>query len=284
MKLVVVSGLSGSGKSTVLHALEDVGYYCVDNLPIGLITSFISQIKENPRVEADGAAIGVDARNPEKELKQFSEILDKLKALEIKVEVVFLTADNATLVKRFSETRRRHPLTHDGTSLEKAIAAERRLLDAIAVKAGFTIDTSHTNMHQLRDLIRGRLVDKAAGSMSLLFQSFGFKHGVPTDADMVFDVRCLPNPYWDPKLRDFSGKDPQVVKYLESQSVVGEMADDLERFINRWLPRFKEADRTYFTVAIGCTGGMHRSVYLVEKLAQRFKSQEQIIVRHRELE
>ncbi len=283
MKLVIVSGLSGSGKSIVLHSLEDLGFYCIDNLPLSLLPSFATQISSSPRRNYEHAAVGIDARNLTDDFDSFPDLLAEIRTVGVGCEILFLQADDNTLIKRFSETRRKHPLTRDGISLAEAISHERKLLAALAVNADWCIDTSHTNVHQLRDLVRERML-KEARSLTLTFMSFGFKHGIPVDADFVFDVRCLPNPHWVPQLRALTGLDQEVKQFLEQQSLVEEMYDDLKDFIERWMPRFQADNRAYMTIAIGCTGGQHRSVYLARRIADYFqKSNLEVLVRHREL-
>jgi len=285
MNLIIVSGVSGSGKSTVLHVLEDLGYYCIDNLPVGMLSAFAGQIECGSENIYEYVAIGIDARNRISELSRFPDILTELRAAELACEVLFLDADDNILLKRFSETRRKHPLTNETVPLKEAITEERALLDAIASNADLYIDTSRTNLHQLRDLIRDRVAKKNTQTLSLLFQSFGFKHGIPIDADLVFDARCLPNPYWKTQLRKYTGLDKPVVDFLQVQPIVGQMLNDIISFLTTWVPRFQAADRSYLTVAIGCTGGHHRSVFLVERLAAHFKDVEiDVIARHRELQ
>lgn len=285
MKLLIVSGLSGSGKSVALHTLEDIGYYCIDNLPVGLLGAFAEQFSSDQRSSSpDFVAAGIDARNHPEQLQQFGEILQSLHQRDIEIQIIFLQADDATLLKRFSETRRKHPLSDPGVSLADAIARERLLLNPISQHACLFIDTSHTNVHQLRDLIRERVQTDSGAELSLLFQSFGFKHGVPGDADFVFDARCLPNPHWDPNLRPYTGMDPAVADFLESQELVRLMFTQIRDFLRQWIPHFQADKRSYLTVAIGCTGGQHRSVYLSEQLAASFRSEHpNVAVRHREL-
>lgn len=284
MKLFIISGLSGSGKSTVLHVLEDVGFFCIDNLPISLLSNFAAQMVSTPERFYEYAAVGIDARNRSDDLKRFSAILSGLRSAGLTCEVVFLDADDEILIKRFSETRRKHPLTKENVSLGEAIKLERELLDPISHEADLYLQTSHTNLHQLRELVKERLTKTSDKSLSLLLMSFGFKHGVPVDADYIFDVRCLPNPYWETHLREYNGTEQPVIDFLEKQPMVSEMYDDIKNFAQRWIPRIKSADRTYLTFAIGCTGGHHRSVYLIEKLAKCFNGKYDLIVRHRELE
>lgn len=284
MKLFIVSGLSGSGKSTVLHVLEDMGFFCIDNLPIGLLSSFAAQMVSTPERFYEYAAVGIDARNRSEDLTRFPSILKSLKTAEIPCEVLFLDADDAILIKRFSETRRKHPLTHENLSLAEAIGKERELLDPISQHADLYLQTSHTNLYQLRDLVKERVSDFETNRLSILFLSFGFKHGLPVDADMVFDIRCLPNPYWQPHLREYTGKDKPVIDFLNNETMVDDMYTDLKNFIKRWIPRIESSDRAYLTIAVGCTGGQHRSVYLVEKLVEYFHGEHEVIARHRELQ
>ncbi len=284
MRLFIVSGTSGSGKSVVLHALEDLGYYCIDNLPVALLPAFAREMASARQDHYDNAAVGIDVRNLNNDLSALPQTLKQLDASDIECRIIFLDADDATLFKRFSETRRRHPLTDEGLSLEDAIHEERLLLRAISSRADMLIDTSRTNVHQLRDLVQGQLGAGSAESMSILFQSFGFKHGIPVESDFVFDVRCLPNPHWEPNLRAFTGRDTEVAAFLESHKDVEQMYNEVKDFLERWLPKFAADKRSYMTVAIGCTGGQHRSVYFVERLAGHFrKGRTKVLIRHREL-
>lgn len=284
MKLVIVSGLSGSGKSVALHTLEDLDYFCIDNLPMGLLEAFVQQLLDNPQPGQDNVAVGIDARNQSPDLQQFPDTLKRLRGRGIRIEILYLQADDETLLKRFSETRRRHPLSRGNVTLADAIRRERSLLQPISANASLHIDTTHTNVHQLRDLVQERVGGKTDGTLSLLFKSFGFKHGMPEDADFVFDVRCLPNPHWDPRLRPQTGLDQDVVDYLEGQPLVDEMYTEICRFLDTWIPRFESENRSYLTVALGCTGGQHRSVYLATRLGAHFKDRyPSVLVRHREL-
>ncbi len=284
MKLLIVSGMSGSGKSVALNVLEDLGYYCLDNLPVSLLPAFSERVLLNHQSRVNKAAIGIDARNLTGDLDSFPKIISDLQEKGIECEIFFLTADEDTLLKRFSETRRRHPLTSESIPLADAIKREGVLLEPIAAKADLRIETSHTNVHQLRDLIVTRLEDAHPGTMSILFESFGFKNGVPSDADFVFDVRCLPNPHWQPALRPYSGRDEPVIEFLEAEPLVNQMSEQLCGFMNTWIPHFEADNRSYMTVAIGCTGGQHRSVYMVERLAAHFRRiRVNVQVRHREL-
>lgn len=284
MRLFIISGLSGSGKSIALQVLEDLGAYCIDNLPVGLLPAFAAQMPTALNVNYENAAVGIDARNLVHDFAHFPDMLNNIKSQGVDCEIFFLEADDNTLLKRFSETRRKHPLTSRNIPLTEAINIERDMLKPIAANANWRIDTSRTNIHQLRDLIRERVGTRPSQSLSLLFVSFGYKHGVPADADFVFDVRCLPNPHWEPELRVRTGQDPQVASYLEMQLHVNEMFNDLKNLLETWLPRFEADNRNYMTVAIGCTGGQHRSVYLAERLGEHFsKSWTNVLTRHREL-
>ncbi|RRJ85396.1 RNase adapter RapZ [Aestuariirhabdus litorea] len=282
MRLVIISGRSGSGKSSALHVLEDQGFYCVDNMPAGLLGSLAEEISREQALR--NAAVSIDARNMHADLKRFPQILTQLTESGVQCEVIYLDADPATLLKRFSETRRRHPLSNEKCSLEEAIRAESELLSPLKNRAKLTLDTSSLSLHELRDLVRTRVAGRKDGSLALLFQSFGFKRGIPIDADYVFDVRCLPNPYWVPHLRGFSGLDSPVQEFLAEQPEVQQMMVDIGDFVERWLPAFEAGNRSYMTVAIGCTGGHHRSVYISEQLTQRFSKRiSNVQVRHREL-
>jgi UPF0042 nucleotide-binding protein len=284
MKLVVISGVSGSGKSNALHVMEDLDYYCIDNLPVGLLPAFAEQAAASNETITH-AAIGIDARNLPNELHRFSYILGQLKNKGVVVEIIFLDAEDNILLKRFSETRRKHPLTEDEIPLIEAIQKERELLGPIASRADLYIDTSRTNIYQLRDLIKERITGSTSQDLSLLFESFGFKYGAPTDADFVFDARCLPNPHWEPELRPYTGLDQPVINYLKQHTVVDEMFEDIKSFILTWMPRFEAENRSYLTVAIGCTGGQHRSVYLAHQLAQTLKQiHPNTHIRHRDME
>jgi UPF0042 nucleotide-binding protein len=284
MKLLIVSALSGSGKSIALDTLEDCGYYCIDNLPLTLLEDFINHVMINDEKTYAKTAIGIDARNQLESLANFSESLKLIRQKGIDCEIIFMQAEESTLLKRYSETRRRHPLTSYNIPLKEALKIEKEMLTPIAKHANVLIDTSRTHYHQLRELIRDQIGERDFRHISLQFQSFGFKHGVPLDADFVFDARSLPNPYWIPELRSFTGKEKPVSEFLKEQPLVGEFFQDITSFLERWIPRFEAEGRSYLTVAIGCTGGQHRSVYLVDALVEHFKSPiVNVIVRHREL-
>lgn len=284
MKLVVVSGLSGAGKTVALRQYEDLGWYCVDNIPLDFVEPLVAHALVNGEARYERLAIGVDARESPHQIAYFPDHLAILRERGVTVDVVFLTADEAVILKRYSETRRRHPLSDSETSLTEAIRRERRLLAPISDAADITLDTSHLNLHELREAIHARLPEAESGKLSVLFLSFGFKNGIPDGADYVFDVRCLPNPHWLPELRPLTGRDAPVADYLQQQPAVLAMEDDLRGFLDRWLPRFQEQDRAYVTIAVGCTGGQHRSVYMVERLAEHFRHHySQVVVKHREL-
>ncbi|MBI6851460.1 RNase adapter RapZ [Pseudomonas lijiangensis] len=284
MRLIVVSGRSGSGKSTALNVLEDNGFYCVDNVPAGLLPELAERALMNSELAEPLLAVSIDARNLPSHLTRFPQILAELRALNIQCDVLYLDADEATLLKRFSETRRRHPLSTANRSLAEAIHDETTLLGPIIDLADLKINTTHLNLYQLRDALKLRLLNRPEAGTAFLIESFGFKRGMPVDADVVFDVRCLPNPYWKPELRDHSGLDAPVVEYLAAQPDVEEMFQDIFSYLNKWLPRFAASNRSYVTIAIGCTGGHHRSVYLTERLGQVLQqSLKNVQVRHRDL-
>jgi len=284
MKLIIVSGLSGSGKSITLDTLEDAGFYCTDNLPLALLKDFSELLTKSDKQPVKQAAVGIDARNDETSLNQFSLLIEQLQQNGIDYEVIFLRASKESLLKRFSETRRKHPLSDSNTSLDEAIDLEVERLNSIASHASLQIDTTHTNVHQLRDIIRQRVCRKDNGGLSLQIMSFGYKHGAPNDVDFVFDARCLPNPYWEPNLRRFTGQDKAVIDFLNQAELVQHYLNDTSQFLNRWIIEFANSNRNYLSIAIGCTGGQHRSVYLSEQLAKKLKKHGyNIITRHREL-
>ena len=282
MRLVVLSGLSGSGKSVALNALEDTGYYCIDNIPIALLQSFVDETLPQQDPAFSRVALCADARNAA-DIPRLPLLVQELRKAGIACEVIFLQADEDVLLSRFSETRRKHPLTTDRVSLTEALEQESLLLEPIVDIADLVVDTSAMNVHQLRDLIGNRVASRAEGKLSILLESFGFKHGLPADADFVFDVRCLPNPYWEPELRSLTGRDRPVREYLEKQPQVQSMVDDIATFLQRWIPRYKESQRAYLTVAIGCTGGQHRSVHVAEAVAERLSPGDSVQTRHHQL-
>ncbi|MDN5848723.1 MAG: RNase adapter RapZ [Nitrococcus sp.] len=283
MRLVIISGLSGSGKSIALNTLEDTGFYCIDNLPVGLLSALGRHVTETPTAANHQYAVGIDARNGPEDLSRFPEILRDITALGIHCEILALDAEHDTLLKRFNETRRRHPLSGADIPLSEAIERERVLLDPILERADLIIDTTRTTVHELRDLVHKRLV-REAYTLSLLFESFGYKHGTPPDADYVFDARCLPNPHWQPELRSLTGLDAPVGQYLAGQEKVDRYYTQIQDFLDEWIPHFERENRSYLTIAIGCTGGQHRSVYLAHRLADHFRRRRaNVAVRHREL-
>jgi len=285
MNMVIISGLSGSGKSVALHALEDMNYYCIDNLPVGLLGALANEFQVMPLRTGTDIAVGIDARNHPDQLQRFPEIITSLRDQGMACRIMFLQADDATLLKRFSETRRKHPLSDRNTPLADAIEKERVLLSPIIANADLFIDTSRTNVHQLRDLVMETQGKADSAGFSLLLRSFGYKHGIPADADFVFDARCLPNPHWVPELRRQTGRDLEVAAFLEREGIVGKYLEQLAQFLDTWIPRVQTDNRNYLTIAIGCTGGQHRSVYLVERLARHLDGKVGAVVkRHRELE
>ena len=284
MQLVIISGRSGSGKSTALNQLEDEGYYCIDNLPVSLLPALVEETTREEFSQFRGTAVCIDARNAWKDLAGFADIVAALPD-SVHRDILFLDAQDATLMQRFSETRRRHPLSGESTHLAEAIAKERLLLGPISSDASLVLDTTQMTIYELRDAIKQRLLKNSSGTMSLLFQSFGFKRGVPADADLVFDVRMLPNPHWVKELRLKSGLDREVQDFLESQPLAGELYTDICSYLDNWLPRYKDSNRSYMTVSLGCTGGQHRSVYLAERLFNYYRPHyPNIHVRHRELQ
>jgi len=284
MKLVIVSGLSGAGKTVALKQYEDLGYYCIDNLPLALVGPMARRALKHVEARFERLAVGIDARESPKEIEKFPRYLEYLRSQGVETRVVFLRADDPTLLKRYSETRRRHPLASEQLSLPEAIALESRLLAPIANLADATIDTTTKNLHELREEILAQVPGGGAGKLSLLFMSFGYKNGLPEAADYIFDVRCLPNPHWEPTLRKLTGRDPAVAAWLERFPPVQRMLGDIRHFLEQWLPEYRRQDRTYLTVAIGCTGGQHRSVYLVERLGESLREHyEHLAVRHRDI-
>lgn len=288
MKLIIISGLSGSGKTVALHTLEDENYYCVDNLPIGLLPQFVENISTRRTLLYSDIAVGIDARSDYEDLREFGNIINQIKKKDpgkkVSIEVIYLQAERDTLIKRFSDTRRKHPLTRKGLPLSEAIEVERNLLEEVASNAHLYIDTTHTNIHELRSYIKEHVIKREQESLSLLFQSFGFKNGAPTDSDFVFDVRCLPNPHWEPNLRTLTGQDPEVIAFLQDQEDVTHMLEHIKNYLDFVIPKFKKQNRYYLTVSIGCTGGQHRSVYTAEALHNIFKQHYKLTsIHHREL-
>ncbi|HYA37132.1 MAG TPA: RNase adapter RapZ [Candidatus Methylomirabilis sp.] len=283
MSFFIVSGLSGSGKTIALQALEDIGFYCIDNLPAALLAHFAVLLSDKRDNAIANAAIGLDVRN-RAFLADLPKSLDDLRDRGIHYRIIFLEAEESILIKRYKETRRKHPMLDHQTPLVEAIRLEKQLLEPLSFAAALRIDTTRTTPHELRMQVRNFARGEETAGLTLLFESFGYKHGTPLDADYVFDVRCLPNPYWQPELRQYTGLDEPVVRFLRLYDEVEAMFDDIRGFLEKWLPRFEREDRTYLTIALGCTGGQHRSVYLVQRLAQHFSDKGvKTQVRHREL-
>ncbi|MGD9600491.1 MAG: RNase adapter RapZ [Gammaproteobacteria bacterium] len=282
-RFIIVSGLSGAGKTIALHALEDAGFYCVDNLPAGFLSDFAKFVGESSLPLYTHVAVGIDARNPDDDLRQLPEILDRLKTDAFAVEVVFIEASDQALINRFNETRRPHPLSTVSIPLRQAILRERALLEPVIARADLRIDTTHTHIHEFRAQIAEQVSRRTPGALALQVSSFGYKNGIPPDADFLFDVRCLPNPHWDPHLRELSGKDAPVTEFLDLTAYATEMVGDIIQLLDRWIPRFEREDRSYLTIAIGCTGGRHRSVYVAERIAAHFRTRWHIVLTHRDL-
>lgn len=284
MQLIIVSGLSGAGKTVALKQYEDLGYYCIDNIPLALVAHMALRALRKLGERYERLAIGVDARETPEEIAKFPKYVDKLREKGVKTHVVFLHANEQTLLHRYSETRRKHPLSSEKVSLIEAIQQEARLLAPIANVADAMYDTTTFSLHELREKILERMPGGGEGKLSVQFLSFGFKHGTPMDADYVFDVRCLPNPHWEPSIREFNGKHPAIIEWLEQREDVHKMLSDIRQFLEHWLPLYRKQDRAYVTIAIGCTGGQHRSVYLVDRLGEIFRTRfDHLIIKHREI-
>lgn len=284
MRLIIISGLSGSGKSVALHVLEDLGYYCIDNMPAALLKSLLDEVSRMDDRSTVRVAVGVDARNRQTDLERLPALIDELRKHGVQTDLLFLQASDEILLKRYSETRRPHPLDTHGTELRTAIENERELLGQVINAADLIIDTSRTSVYQLAEVIRRRVGPREKNMLSVLIQSFGYKHGIPPDADFVFDLRCLPNPYWQHDLRPLTGHDPPVIRFLDAEPAFVQMYEDILAFLRRWIPEYMSFDRSYLTVAIGCTGGQHRSVYMAEKLALALRQHhEPVLTRHNEI-
>ncbi len=284
LRLIIVSGLSGSGKSVALHVLEDLGYYCIDNIPAALLKSAVHEVQSGEGSAGELLAVGVDARNRSQDLEALPGLIDDLRDQGVRTDIVFLHASDEILLQRYSESRRRHPLAEHGAELRKAISAEREILTHVNDAADLIIDTSQTSIYELADAIRERVDRRKPDSLSVLIESFGYKHRIPADADFVFDMRCLPNPYWSVELRGLTGLDSEVVEFLDAEETFHAMFEDIVSFLNRWIPRFEAAHREYLTVAIGCTGGQHRSVHMTEKIAASLREyHEPVLTRHNNL-
>ena len=283
-RLIIVSGISGSGKSVALHVLEDLDYYCIDNLPAALLKSLLDEVTNPEEQRATRVAVGVDARNRLNDLETLPSLIAELNNAGVQTDLLFLQASDDILLKRYSETRRRHPLADKGTELRDAIANERELLGQVINSADLIIDTSRTSIYDLADAIRERVDRREINMLSVLIESFGYKHGIPSDADFVFDLRCLPNPYWNAELRSLTGRTAEVGEFLDAQPEFVQMYEDILAFLQRWIPKYVRFDRSYLTVALGCTGGQHRSVYMTEKLAQALQqTHEPVQTRHNEI-
>jgi len=273
VRIIILSGLSGSGKSVALHMLEDLGFYCIDNIPAALLKPFVSYTVRSAEATYERTAIGLDARNTPAEVASVPQLIDELRRSGLQCEVLFLVAAEDELLRRFAETRRKHPMSGGEVGLREAMALERALLEPIASVADLLIDTSRLSVHALRDIIHKRVEQRGAGRLSLTFESFGFKRGIPADADFVFDARALPNPYWEPGLRNLTGRDPEVMRFLETHTNVATLIEDIARFVRGRVPEYQASNRGYLTVAVGCTGGQHRSVYIVDRLAEVFAAE-----------
>ncbi len=285
MKLILLGGLSGAGKTVALDMLEDLGYHILDNLPLSLIPPAVGTLLGDDARHYPRLAIGIDPRNSPEEFQTFSERIRYWRETPHGCTVLYLFCDLDTLIKRYRATRRRHPLTAGDTDLAAAIASENDVLEPLAQLADVRIDTTHTNIHQLRETIRERITNTDEYPLTLLLESFGYRLGLAQDADLVFDMRCLPNPYWESTLREMTGLDRPIIEYLEGHNTVNRMLNDLMRFLLNWIPRYAASNRSYLTIALGCTGGRHRSVYMAEQLGTRLTQQGwRILVRHRELE
>jgi len=250
--------------------LEDLGFYCIDNIPAALLKPFISYTVRSPEPTYERTAIGLDARNTAAEIATVPQLIDELRRSGIQCEVIFLVTSDEELLRRFAETRRKHPMSGHNVDLRDAMALERQLLEPIVYAADLVIDTSKMGVHALREIIHERVEQRSVGRLSITFESFGFKHGIPGDADFVFDARSLPNPYWEPSLRNLTGRDPEVIRFLEAQTTVATLIADIVQFMSARIPEYQASNRGYLTVAVGCTGGQHRSVYIVDRLAEIF--------------
>lgn len=280
MKLTIISGRSGSGKSVALRVLEDLGYYCVDNLPVDLLPAFIASTKDAQQ----NIAVSIDVRNWPQCQHEITPLLDDLRKT-VEVSVIFIDASNETLIKRYSETRRLHPLSRSNMTLDQAIAHEEGLLHDLKANANIVIDSSQYSIHDLSETLRNEIIGKPSQDLVMVFESFGFKYGLPSDADFVFDVRFLPNPHWIAELRPQTGLDEEVQQYLSGHTEVTQLIYQIRTFIENWLPMLEKNNRSYLTVAIGCTGGQHRSVFIAQQLGEYFQNKEyQVQIRHRSLE
>jgi UPF0042 nucleotide-binding protein len=288
MQLAIISGRSGSGKTTALQILEDLNFFCVDNLPLFLLPNLIQEIQEEKRnqtkLDYEHIAVGIDARNLASQIGNYGKIIEALEQKNIECSTIYLDSKDEILLRRFNASRRKHPLSNEDTSLAEAIANEEQLLKPIEDKALLSIDTSSLTVHQLRETIKQQIFHSQSQQTSILIQSFSYKHGIPIDADFVFDVRCLKNPHWEESLKALSGLDKSVQKFLEQDAKVNSMLEDISRLLKKWTPEFEANNRSYLSIAIGCTGGQHRSVFMAEKLAEALQDEfSKIQIRHREL-
>lgn len=299
MKLIIISGRSGSGKSTAIQVLEDIGFYCIDNLPAALLHETVNYLQslhldnaqntnsiEKSATAKDKIALCIDARNPAKHLQQLPAIIDGINHTKKRCEIdfIYLDASDEILIQRYSATRRRHPMANQAKGLQSSIEYENSVLAPIADLASIRIDTTHLSLYELRDVIKYRVAQRTEQNLSLQFISFGFKHGVPLDSDIVYDLRILPNPYWDKELRPYNGTQKPVINFLSKEPLVNEMIEDIIQYVEKWLPHFKNNNRSYVTLALGCTGGQHRSVYIAEQLTKHFKPlMDNVSVYHREI-
>jgi len=299
MKLIIISGRSGSGKSTAIQVLEDIGFYCIDNLPAALLPETINYLQSidkknlfdntaDTKTHSDNKiALCIDARNPAEHLEKLPEIISTLKLnnkLIFDIDLIYLDATDERLIQRYSATRRRHPMANHVQGLQSSIEYENSVLAPIADLASIRIDTTHLSLYELRDVIKYRVADRKEQNLSLQFISFGFKHGVPLDSDIVYDLRMLPNPYWQPHLRSFNGTQQPIQEFLAQEPLVNDMISDIRQFIEKWLPEFRTNNRSYVTIALGCTGGQHRSVYIAEQLTNYFLPlMDNVSVYHREI-
>ena len=285
MKLVIISGLSGSGKSVAINTLEDNDFYCIDNMPLSMLPIFTEQLTTAPSNLYERVAIGVDARSVSQDTHAFPNIIKQFKQQDFDLELVYLEASEEALVQRYRETGRKHPFTKSGLPLIDAIHTEKQILAEVILLADICIDTTLTNVRQLRSIITDQVCRNKSATLTLLLQSFGFKYSVPNDSNYVFDVRFLPNPYWEQHLRNLTGYHPEVIDYLQSHEEVKQMISSIGDFIEYWTPHFSRESRNYLCISIGCTGGQHRSVHITEFLADRFRksSDKHVLVRHRDL-
>lgn len=286
MKLIIISGRSGSGKSTAIQVLEDIGFYCIDNLPAALLRETIDYLFSKQEKPQDKIALCIDARNPFKHLEHLAKIIENLKQEhhQLEIDFIYLDASDEILIQRYSATRRRHPMADQAKGLKSSIEFENTVLASIVDLASIRIDTTHLSLYELRDTIKIRVAERKEQSLSLQFLSFGFKHGVPLDSDIVYDLRILPNPYWKPEIRRYNGLQQPVIEFLQEEPLVVDMIADIQCYLEKWLPLFTMNNRSYVTVALGCTGGQHRSVFIAQQLTEHFAPlMDNVSVYHREI-